>query len=58
MSNPEPQKVAVEAVKVTAALEPNAPAKARRPGIAVPPMEPHVPSGHVDAMANLHSWDL
>lgn len=57
--NPEPQKVLVESPKVhavTATLDADAPAK-RRAGLPVPAMEPHVPAGHVDAMADVHSWD-
>lgn len=59
--NPEPQRVRVEApvVAVRAVLDLDAPAKTRRPGIAVPAMTPRIdtPAGHVDQMANVHSWD-
>lgn len=59
VQNPEPQQVPVERVQITASLDIDAPAKARRPGIAVPmmPRIDAVPEGHVDAMANVHSWD-
>lgn len=60
VANPEPQVVKVEnPTTVTAAINPDAPAKTRRPGITVPAMvKVDSPDtyleAHRDAVANVH----